>query len=65
MFAKLRTNRFRQCGDGGVIVWVHHCALKDRPNRHSRDVQYDYRSLLRFSHEEVMLMEGVILQYFY
>ncbi|WP_316553288.1 phage virion morphogenesis protein [Klebsiella aerogenes] len=76
MFAKLRTNRFMKAkgSDSAAVVEftgkvqrmarVHHYGLKDRPNPHSRDVQYEARPLLGFSQNEVTLMEGVILQYF-
>lgn len=76
MFAKLRTNRFMKAkgsNSAAVVEFtgkvqrmarVHHYGLKDRPNPHSRDVQYEARPLLGFSQSEVTLMEGVILQYF-
>lgn len=43
------------------IAQVHQLGLKDRPNPHSRDVQYSERQLLGFSQAERNLVEGLTL----
>lgn len=61
MFAKLRTARYMKANSSpneAVVEFagrvermaaVHHFGLRDRPNMHSKDVQYDERPLLGFS----------------
>ncbi|HDL6758696.1 TPA: phage virion morphogenesis protein [Yersinia enterocolitica] len=61
MFAKLRTARYMKANsspDAAVVEFagrvermaaVHHFGLRDRPNVHSKNVQYDERPLLGFS----------------
>lgn len=73
MFAKLRTNRYMKAkgsadealvefaGRVQRIVRVHQEGLRDRPNRHSRDVQYDARPLLGFSEADRQIVEDVII----
>ncbi|MVZ09894.1 phage virion morphogenesis protein, partial [Enterobacteriaceae bacterium 8376wG6] len=39
---------------------VHQDGLHDRPNRHSRDVQYDARPLLGFSETDKEIIEDII-----
>lgn len=39
---------------------VHHYGLKDRPNRHSRDVLYDARPLLGFENVDLAMIEQII-----
>ncbi|ENB9847405.1 phage virion morphogenesis protein, partial [Salmonella enterica subsp. enterica] len=40
---------------------VHQYGLKDRPNRHSRDVQYAARQLLGFSRDDEKIIESLII----
>lgn len=73
MFAKLRTNRYMKAkgtadealvefaGRVQRIARVHQEGLRDRPNRHSRDVQYDARPLLGFSEADRQIAEEVII----
>jgi phage virion morphogenesis protein len=73
MFAKLRTNRYMKAkgsadealvefaGRVQRIARVHQEGLRDRPNRHSRDVQYDARPLLGFSEADRQIVVEVIL----
>lgn len=75
MFTKLRTNRYMKAkatdsaavveftGKVQRMVQVHQYGLKDRPNRHSRDVQYDSRPLLGFSQDDERLIEAVIIDH--
>lgn len=75
MFTKLRTNRFMKAkgSDSAAVVEftgkvqrmarVHHYGLKDRPNPHSRDVQYEARQLLGFSANMVLEAEGIIIDF--
>ncbi|MHA3634854.1 phage virion morphogenesis protein [Yersinia enterocolitica] len=61
MFAKLRTARYMKANSNpneAVVEFagrvermaaVHHFGLRDRPNVHSKNVQYDERPLLGFS----------------
>ncbi len=77
MFTRLRTSRFMKAkgSDSSAVVEftgraqrmarVHQYGLKDRPNRNSRDVQYEARPLLGFNQDEVTLMEEVVLQYLF
>ncbi|HDL7102897.1 TPA: phage virion morphogenesis protein [Yersinia enterocolitica] len=74
MFAKLRTARYMKANsspDGAVVEFagrvermarVHHFGLRDRPNVHSKDVQYDERPLLGFSLIDVKIIEETIIQ---
>lgn len=73
MFARLRTNRFMKAkgSDSAAVVEftgkvqrmarVHQFGLKDRPNRNSRDVQYETRPLLGFSQDDELLVERCII----
>ncbi|HEY2452315.1 MAG TPA: phage virion morphogenesis protein [Scandinavium sp.] len=73
MFAKLRTNRFMKAkgGDSAAVVEftgkvqrmtrVHQFGLKDRPNRNSRDVQYEARQLLGFTRDDEQMVEQLII----
>lgn len=73
MFAKLRTNRYMKAkgtADAALVEFagrvqriarVHQEGLRDRPNRHSRDVQYDARPLLGFSKSDRQIVEEVII----
>ncbi|HIC5961528.1 TPA: phage virion morphogenesis protein [Salmonella enterica subsp. enterica serovar Litchfield] len=75
MFARLRTNRFMKAkgSDSAAVVeftgrvqrmaQVHQYGLKDRPNRNSRDVQYEARPLLGFTHDDGQMIEGIILSH--
>ncbi|HBR2111333.1 TPA: phage virion morphogenesis protein [Klebsiella variicola] len=75
MFTKLRTNRFMKAkgSESAAVVEftgkvqrmarVHHYGLKDRPNPHSRDVQYEARQLLGFSANMVLEAEGIIIDF--
>lgn len=73
MFAKLRTARYMKANsspDGAVVEFagrvermaaVHHFGLRDRPNMHSKDVQYDERPLLGFERKNIMIIERLII----
>lgn len=75
MFAKLRTHRYMKVkgsadealveftGRVQRIARVHQEGLRDRPNRHSRDVQYDARPLLGFSEADRQIVEKVVFLY--
>ncbi|WP_220708600.1 phage virion morphogenesis protein [Citrobacter freundii] len=75
MFQKLRTSRYMKASgrnDAAVVEFtgkvqriarVHQLGLKDRPNPHSRDVQYSERQLLGFSQAERNLVEGLTMVY--
>ncbi|WP_145598957.1 phage virion morphogenesis protein [Yersinia alsatica] len=75
MFAKLRTARYMKASgstDEAVVEFagrveriarVHHFGLRDRPNIHSKDVQYDERPLLGFSQQDIAIVENVLLLY--
>ncbi|MEB1038212.1 phage virion morphogenesis protein, partial [Citrobacter freundii] len=41
---------------------VHQYGLKDRPNRNSRDVQYEARPLLGFTRDDEQMVEDVIIR---
>ncbi|EKN3564416.1 phage virion morphogenesis protein [Yersinia enterocolitica] len=72
MFAKLRTARYMKANsspDEAVVEFagrvermarVHHFGLRDRPNEHSKDVQYDERPLLGFTSENKKMIETLI-----
>ncbi|MEL5491069.1 phage virion morphogenesis protein [Serratia nevei] len=73
MFAKLRTHRYMKAkgtadealvefaGRVQRIARVHQEGLRDRPTRHSRDVQYEARPLLGFSKADGQIVEDVII----
>lgn len=75
MFARLRTNRFMKAkgSDSAAVVEftgkvqrmarVHQYGLKDRPNRNSREVQYEARPLLGFTRDDEQMIEDVILSH--
>ncbi|WP_368941523.1 phage virion morphogenesis protein [Citrobacter werkmanii] len=75
MFARLRTNRFMKakgCDSAAVVeftgrvqrmVRVHQYGLKDRPNRNSRDVQYEARPLIGFTRDDEQMIENVIVNF--
>jgi len=75
MFAKLRTNRYMKAsGDDSAavveftgkvlrIARVHQYGLKDRPNPHSKGVQYPERQLLGISQDEKKHIEMLIVQF--
>lgn len=75
MFARLRTNRFMKAkgSDSAAVVEftgkvqrmarVHQYGLKDRPNRNSRDVLYEARPLLGFSHENNSYILDIIVSH--
>lgn len=75
MFAKLRTSRFMKAkgSDNAAVVEftgkvqrlarVHQYGLKDRPNRHSQEVQYPARPLLGFSRDDEQMIEDIIIQH--
>ncbi|WP_145510046.1 MULTISPECIES: phage virion morphogenesis protein [Yersinia] len=72
MFAKLRTARYMKANSSpneAVVEFagrvermaaVHHFGLRDRPNEHSKDVQYDERPLLGFTSENKKMIETLI-----
>lgn len=73
MFAKLRTSRFMKAkgSDSAAVVEFtgkvqrmargHQYGLKDRPNRNSRDVQYEARPLLGYSSSDLQKVESLIM----
>ncbi|HHT8828262.1 TPA: phage virion morphogenesis protein [Yersinia enterocolitica] len=73
MFAKLRTARYMKTNSNpneAVVEFagrvermaaVHHFGLRDRPNAHSKDVQYDERPLLGFTKIDVDKIEKLII----
>lgn len=75
MFQKLRTSRYMKAsgrensavveftGKVQRIVKVHQYGLKDRPNPHSRDVQYAERQLLGFCEVDGKLIEYVLMKF--
>ncbi|WP_213672658.1 phage virion morphogenesis protein [Serratia marcescens] len=75
MFAKLRTHRYMKAkgtadealvefaGRVQRIARVHQEGLRDCPNRHSRDVQYEARPLLGFSKADRQIVEDVIISH--
>ncbi|WP_227731326.1 phage virion morphogenesis protein [Yersinia proxima] len=74
MFAKLRTTRYMKANsspDEAVVEFVgrvermaavHHFGLRDRPNAHSKDVQYDERPLLGFSQQDIAIVEHAVME---
>ena len=75
MFAKLRTVKYMKArgtaNDATVefagrvqrMARVHQYGLKDRPNRNSRDVQYEARPLLGFTRDDEQMIEDVIISH--
>lgn len=75
MFTKLRTNRYmaaKGTQDAATVAFVgqvqrmarvHQFGLCDRPNAHSKDVQYDERPLLGFSQQDIYLIENLIIEH--
>lgn len=73
MFTKLRTNRYMQASGsadeatvefiGRVqrIARVHQEGLRDKPNRHSKEVQYEERALLGFTAGDRQILEELIV----
>ncbi|EPB6106250.1 TPA: phage virion morphogenesis protein [Yersinia enterocolitica] len=75
MFAKLRTARYMKANSSpneAVVEFagrvermaaVHHFGLSDRPNMHSKDVQYDERPLLGFSGKDLNDITSLFIKY--
>ncbi|MCK6949004.1 phage virion morphogenesis protein [Enterobacter roggenkampii] len=75
MFQKLRTNRYMKAtgrenitvveftGKVQRIARIHQHGLKDRPNPHSRNVQYAERQLLGISQTEKYLIEMLVVKH--
>ncbi len=75
MFAKLRTARYlktKATGEAAVVEFankvqriarVHQKGLKDKPNRHSQQIQYEARQLLGISAVDREIIEDVILSH--
>lgn len=75
MFQKLRTSRYMKAtgrensavveftGKVQRIARVHQYGLKDRPNAHTKDVQYAERRLIGLSQNDRQLMERLIVEY--
>jgi len=75
MFQKLRSSRYMKASgrnDAAVVEFtgkvqriarVHQLGLKDRPNPHSRDVQYSERQLLGIHHDDKRFIEELILNF--
>lgn len=76
MFQKLRTSRYMKAtgrensavveftGKVQRIAQVHQYGLKDRPNPHSRDVQYAKRQLLGLCQDSKQMVEKMIINHF-
>jgi phage virion morphogenesis protein len=76
MFQKLRTARYMKASgrnDAAVVEFtgkvqriarIHQLGLKDRPNPHSRDVQYSERQLLGFSQADKKLVDELVIKHF-
>lgn len=76
MFQKLRTVRYMKASgrnDAAVVEFtgkvqriarIHQLGLKDRPNPHSRDVQYSERQLLGFSQADKKLVDELVIKHF-
>ncbi|MGM7873485.1 phage virion morphogenesis protein [Yersinia enterocolitica] len=74
MFAKLRTARYMKANsspDGAVVEFagrvermaaVHHFGLRDRPNVHSKDVQYEKRELLGITKIDQMIIFDLLIK---
>ncbi|WP_409246781.1 phage virion morphogenesis protein [Enterobacter hormaechei] len=74
MFQKLRTSRYMKatCRENSAVVeftskvqriaQVHQYGLKDRPNVHSKDVQYAERQLLGITGLDQKLIEKITLK---
>lgn len=75
MFQKLRAARYMKASgrnDAAVVEFtgkvqriarVHQYGLKDRPNPHTRDVQYAERELLGFASENNLLIERLCIEH--
>lgn len=75
MFRKLRTSRYMKAsgrensavveftGKVQRIARVHQYGLKDRPNEHAKDVQYEERQLLGFSPIDKIILEQNIFKH--
>ncbi|EQA8865879.1 phage virion morphogenesis protein [Citrobacter braakii] len=73
MFQKLRSSRYMKASgnsDAAVVEFtgkvqriarVHQLGLKDRPNPHSRGVQYAERQLLGFSKDDKRLINQIVI----
>ncbi|MEB6115238.1 phage virion morphogenesis protein [Enterobacter roggenkampii] len=76
MFQKLRTSRYMKAtgrennavleftGKVQRIAQIHQYGLKDRPNTHSREVQYAERQLLGISFEDEKLIRDLVINSF-
>ncbi|CRG51203.1 phage virion morphogenesis protein [Yersinia wautersii] len=76
MFVKLRAARYMKANSSpndAVVEFagrvkrmaaVHHFGLRDRPNAHSKDVQYDERPLLGFDKKLIDNIEEIITSSF-
>ncbi|WP_033852680.1 phage virion morphogenesis protein, partial [Yersinia wautersii] len=74
MFVKLRAARYMKANSSpndAVVEFagrvkrmaaVHHFGLRDRPNAHSKDVQYDERPLLGFSQQDIAMVESAVME---
>ncbi|MDI3362949.1 phage virion morphogenesis protein [Lelliottia sp. V89_10] len=75
MFQKLRTSRYMKASgrnDAAVVEFtgkvlriarVHHYGLRDQPNTHARDIQYDERQLLGFTDEDEKILTELLLKH--
>ncbi|WP_145482142.1 phage virion morphogenesis protein [Yersinia aldovae] len=75
MFAKLRTARYMKANsspDEAVVEFsgrvermaaVHHFGLRDRPNVHSKYVQYDERPLLGITTSDLNMIEDQVITF--
>ncbi|HDR2514552.1 phage virion morphogenesis protein [Enterobacter ludwigii] len=75
MFQKLRTSRYMKAtgransavveftGKVQRIARVHQYGLKDRPNEHAKDVQYEERQLLGFNPIDKIILEQIIFKH--
>lgn len=75
MFQRLRTSRYMKAsgrensavveftGKVQRIARVHQYGLKDRPNEHAKDVQYEERQLLGFNPIDKKILEQIIFKH--
>lgn len=73
MFARLRTSSYMKARGGNDeavveflgrvqrIAQIHQDGLRDRPNKHSKEVKYDARPLLGFSDSDRQIVEDVVI----
>ncbi|HDT6563978.1 TPA: phage virion morphogenesis protein [Enterobacter cloacae] len=75
MFQKLRTSRYMKASSRNYVALVeftgkvqriarvHQLGLKDRPNRHAKDVQFPKRQLIGFNQVDKDLVEELAMEH--